>query len=211
MAAPKTEQAQEPGDEEKKGIDCRFWEVKSSAGRNPTFPSAEALLTACMEYVEWTEANPLYEHRALSSGGKAQVIKVPKMRAMSREGLCTFLDITLETWWQWRAGRVAVPGFPEIVARVEALMYTQKFSGAAAELLNPMIIARDLGLREKTDFAAEITVISDTSDRDRAKAVASLLDRLKGANTEGGTLDLETARKVIEGPVTIDAETNDKS
>lgn len=74
-----------------------------------------------------------------------------------------------------------------------------------------MIIARDLGLREKTDFAAEITVISDATDRDRAKAVASLLDRLKGTNPDGGTLDLDTARKVIEGPATIDAKANDKS
>jgi hypothetical protein len=36
-------------------------------------------------------------------------------------------------------------------------MYEQKFSGAAAGLLNPNIIARDLGLADKSEIASTIT------------------------------------------------------
>jgi hypothetical protein len=36
-----------------------------------------------------------------------------------------------------------------ITTRVESLIYEQKFSGAAADLLNANIIARELGLVEK--------------------------------------------------------------
>ena len=34
------------------------------------------------------------------------------------------------------------------------MIYEQKFTGAAAGLLNPNIIARDLGLADKTDHAS---------------------------------------------------------
>lgn len=37
----------------------RFWEARSSHGRNPKFESPEALWAACCEYFEWVEANPL--------------------------------------------------------------------------------------------------------------------------------------------------------
>lgn len=39
----------------------RFWEARSSHGRNPKFESPEALWAACCEYFEWVEANPLPE------------------------------------------------------------------------------------------------------------------------------------------------------
>lgn len=46
----------------------RFWEARSSHGRNPKFESPEALWAACCEYFEWVEANPLWEMKAFISG-----------------------------------------------------------------------------------------------------------------------------------------------
>lgn len=37
----------------------RFWEARSSHGRNPKFESPEALWAACCEYFEWADDNPL--------------------------------------------------------------------------------------------------------------------------------------------------------
>lgn len=70
------------------------------------------------------------------------------MRAMTIGGLCIFLDINRGTWNAWRAQE---DDYSEVIARAEEIIYDQKFSGAAADLLNPNIIARDLGLRDKTD------------------------------------------------------------
>jgi hypothetical protein len=39
--------------------------------------------------------------------------------------------------------------FHGVVTRVKDIIYTQKFEGASAGLLNPNIIARDLGLADK--------------------------------------------------------------
>jgi hypothetical protein len=39
----------------------------------------------------------------------------------------------------------------EVITRIDKYIYNQKFEGAAAGFLNPNIIARDLGLADKTD------------------------------------------------------------
>jgi hypothetical protein len=69
------------------------------------------------------------------------------MRAMTIGGLCIFLDIDEVTWRRWRE----VEDFCTVVSRAEQIIYQQKFTGAAADLLNPNIIARDLGLADKQD------------------------------------------------------------
>jgi hypothetical protein len=72
---------------------------------------------------------------------------VAKMRAMTQSGLYLFLDIDRMTWDNYR-GR---EDFFAVVMRVEDTIRSQKFAGAAADLLNANIIARDLGLSEKSE------------------------------------------------------------
>lgn len=44
------------------------------------------------------------------------------------------------------------------MTRVEQIIRQQKFEGAAAELLNPNIIARDLGLADKKVLGGDLNV-----------------------------------------------------
>lgn len=124
----------------------RFWEARSSHGRNPKFESPEALWAACCEYFEWVEANPLWEMKAFSYQGEVIQEPIAKMRAMTITGLTLFIDVTLETWRTYRLRE----DLSEVVTRAEQVIYDQKFSGAAADLLNANIIARDLGLKEQS-------------------------------------------------------------
>ena len=128
----------------------RFWEARSSHGRNPKFEFADQLWSACIEYFEWVEENPLYEDKLVTFQGAATHEPVAKMRAMTLAGLCLFLGISRETWNEWRSSR---PDFSDTLREAEAVIYQQKFSGAAADLLNPNIIARDLGLAEKSEHS----------------------------------------------------------
>lgn len=127
----------------------RFWEMRSSHGRNPIFAAPCDLWNACLEYFNWVEENPLQETKAFGSKDGPQTIDLPKMRAMTIVGLCIFLDIAQETWRKYRQDK----DFSGIVSRVEDIIRTQKFTGAAADLLNPSIIARDLGLVDKSESA----------------------------------------------------------
>lgn len=125
-------------------IGNRFWEARSSHGRNPKFATADDLWQACCEYFEWVEENPLQEAKPFSFQGESWIESVPKMRAMTLNGLCLFLDINDQTWRDYR-GR---DDFIGVCGRAEQIIRDQKFTGASAGLLNPMIIARDLGLKE---------------------------------------------------------------
>lgn len=71
------------------------------------------------------------------------------MRAMTIEGLCLFLDISTEGWKLYKSRQ----DYVGVTTRVENVIRSQKFAGAAADLLNPNIIARDLGLAEKQEHS----------------------------------------------------------
>lgn len=128
----------------------RFWQARSSAGPKPIFADPEPLWAACCEYFEWVETHPLQEAKAFSYEGQITVASLPKMRALTIGGLCIFLDINRATWNEWRKSR---SDLHEVITRVEEIIFQQKFEGAAADLLNPNIIARDLGLADKRELA----------------------------------------------------------
>lgn len=123
----------------------KFWLARSSHGRNPIFKDAEQLRAACYEYFQWVEDNPLLEEKIFHSQGMITKDTITKMRAMTIGGLCIFLDIDRTTWENYRNN----PDFFRITKEVEEIIYNQKFTGAAADLLNSNIIARELGLSDK--------------------------------------------------------------
>jgi hypothetical protein len=136
----------------------RFWEVRSTHGRKPIFESPEHLWEACTEYFEWVEENPLQEGKVFNYQGVIVSASVPKMRAMTMQGLYVFLDIDRKTWDLYCGRQDFIP----VTTRVADIIYQQKFTGAAADLLNPNIIARDLGLKEQSESQNNVNLtISD--------------------------------------------------
>lgn len=127
----------------------RFWEARTKHGRDKLFASSDALWEACCEYFQWVEDNPLWENKVAQFQGGVVDMPVAKMRAMTVQGLCLFLDIDRTTWYEWRKQE---NDFSNIVTRAEEVIYSQKFAGAAADLLNANIIARDLGLADKSSM-----------------------------------------------------------
>ncbi len=129
----------------------QYWKNRSRSGPRPRFETPEQLWEACVRYFEWVEDTPLVEHRL--SGGK--LYEVPKMRPMTIRGLCVFLELSEDTWREWRKSREDLSG---IITRVEGIVYCQKFEGAAANLFNPNLVARELGLKDKADQHSEPAV-----------------------------------------------------
>lgn len=153
----------------------RFWEMRSSHGPDPKFKSGADLWSACCEYFEWVEDNPLTEMKAFHYQGEVTQEPMPKMRAMTLEGLYLFLDISRSTWFEWRSR----DDISNIVEKVEETIRSQKFAGAAADLLNANIIARDLGLADKQDIKQESKVVeiaTTMSPEDAAKAYTEMME-----------------------------------
>lgn len=122
-----------------------YWKIRSKDGRDKIFETPEDLLNACNEYFEWVQENPLIE--VDFRGKDSDKVNLPKMRAMTLEGLCNFLDIAVNTFRAYENR----PDFLHITTRARQIIENQQFEGAASGFLNPNIIARKLGLKESID------------------------------------------------------------
>lgn len=135
----------------------QFWKMRSKHGRDAIFTDPEKLWESACEYFDWIDKNPLQEEiiEKLKKNGLGEEIErvdVSKMRAYSWRGLALFLGCNSRYFNEFRDSKTCkeVDGFSEIISRIEDVIFTQKFEGAAAGLLNPSIIARDLQLTDKT-------------------------------------------------------------
>lgn len=122
----------------------RFWMARTKHGKDKLFTSEDILWDAAVEYFEWAEDNPLWENKATHFQGVPLDLPSAKMRAMTIEGLCLFLDISTTTWYEYCKN----VDYADITSKIDNVIRSQKFAGAAADLLNANIIARDLGLKD---------------------------------------------------------------
>lgn len=152
----------------------QFWKARSSHGRKPIFANPEQLWNACVEYFQWVEDNPLLEEKLFAFQGTITRDKIHKMRAMTIGGLCIFLDISQVTWFDYAKKK----DFSNITTRVEEIIRNQKFTGAAAELLNPNIIARDLGLKDKREHSGGLK-FSNESDEELDNRIRQLTGQIE--------------------------------
>ena len=142
----------------------QFWKMRETHGRNPIFETPEQLWVAACEYFQWVENNPLLEEKIFHAQGIITKDTVTKMRAMTISGLCIFLDIDRTTWENYRNNQ----DFFRITKEVEEIIYNQKFTGAAADLLNSNIIARELGLADKQQAEIKITDVKELTNEQLA-------------------------------------------
>ena len=150
----------------------QFWKARTKHGRDRLFASHELLWESCCEYFQWVEDNPLFEMKPFAYQGVVVQEPVAKMRAMTIDGLCLFLDISPSTWYEWRKTE---DDYSDIVTKAENVIRSQKFAGAAADLLNSNIIARDLGLSDKKETEHSGTIqFTDMTDEDLDRRIESL-------------------------------------
>lgn len=140
-------------------IGNQFWKMRSKHGRDKLFASPQLLWEAACDYFEWCESNPLYETKAFAFQGMVTTEELPKMRAMTMSQLCFYLNCN-EAYF--RTFKAQLPDgevdFNTVIKDIEQIVFNQKFQGAAADLLNSNIIARDLGLTDKQEVKTDSTV-----------------------------------------------------
>ena len=129
-----------------------YWRIRLTHGKPKLFETPEALLEAVNSYFAFVEENPLKEAQLIKAKvdrdrEDVKVYKLSKMRAMTIQGLCNFLGVSVESFYEYEKRE----GYSEIITRARQVMYSQKLEGAAAGMLNPSIIARELGLAEKSE------------------------------------------------------------
>lgn len=132
-------------------IGNEYYKLRSKDGKDKIFKTPNDLIEACNEYFEWCEENPIEEQLVFHSQGDITKTTISKKRPFTIQGLCNYLDISVKGFNLYEKRKDYIP----ITTRVRQIIYNQKFEGAAAGLFNPNIIARDLGLAEKSDVTSQ--------------------------------------------------------
>lgn len=133
----------------------KFWLMRTKHGRDKLFESPAVLLEACLDYFEQTSQR-VWE-KTEYKGADIVEVKIPTSVPFTLSGLCIFLDIDDNTWFRYRKDE-QYKDFWDVTTHVEKIIYTQKFEGAVVGAYNANIIARDLGLADKTETKTDVTV-----------------------------------------------------
>jgi hypothetical protein len=140
-------------DDKRKGN--QFWKLRSKHGRDKLFKTSELLWEAACQYFQWCDDNPWIR---VDFRGKDQV-DIPVQRPYTISGLCLYLDCNDHYLSQFKAALDKdEKDFSSIITRIEKIIYTQKFEGAAVGAFNSNIIARDLGLKENVETSGSLNI-----------------------------------------------------
>ena len=138
----------------------QYYRLRSSDGRKKTFAAPIDLSNSCDEYFDWCEENPLEEEVLFHHQGTVTRDKTKKKRPFTSIGLCIYLGISRKCLRDYENREDFLP----IITRVKEIIYNQKYEGAAIGTFNANIIARDLGLSDKTEVKAEVKNSLDYSN-----------------------------------------------
>ncbi len=171
-----------------KRLGNQFWKLRSRHGREKLFATPELLWEAACEYFEWCDENPWMktDHK----GKDALQVKEPLIRPFTMIGLCLFLGCNTGYFHDFKKGLPPEEkDFSDIITRIEQVVFTQKFEGAAVGVFNANIIARDLGLSDKKDLSSSDGTMTPrpnviVSDSKTADELGKLIDKLDNDDTK---------------------------
>ncbi len=137
----------------------QFWKLRSKHGRDKLFETPDLLWEAASEYFDWCDNNPWYKNEAIKSGDMAgTTMKVETARPYTITGFLLYIGTSDAYWRQFKSE--GHKDYSTVIDEIEKAIYTQKFEGAAVGAFNANIIARDLGLSEKTDGSLNISGVN---------------------------------------------------
>lgn len=154
----------------------QFWKLRSKHGRDKLFTTPELLWEAACEYFQWCDDNPLQEEKLFHYQGVISRDSSDKMRAYTLVGLCLYLNCNQKYFCNFEDNNKNSDDFSDIITRIRETIYKQKFEGAAADLLNANIIARDLGLSDKQEIDQNVSDKTQTKE-ERDKEIEMLIKK----------------------------------
>ncbi len=131
-----------------------FWKLRTKHGRDKLFSDPEILWEEACKYFQWCEENPILKTEEKDTGKNVMHTIQNLGRPYTWEGLELFLDLSSLRKYKTEESH---KDFIQVITRIEKTIYSQKYSGAATGKFNSNIIARDLGLTDKTEAKNENT------------------------------------------------------
>lgn len=145
----------------------QFWLRRATHGRDMLFGSPTLLDEAAGEYFEDIVKNPIYS--VDFKGKDATRVMVPHIEPFTINGMCLFFKCSNSWWRNFKANQKKIKNneeakeesrelardFLAVIHAIEQIITRQKFSGAVCGMYNANIIAREMGLIDKTDLTSK--------------------------------------------------------
>jgi len=151
-----------PKDKNKGGapIGNQFWKLRSKHGRDKLFATPELMLEAAYEYFQWCDNNPWIKNDVVKGGEQAGMkLAIETERPYTLTGLCLYLGCSSSYFRVFKSELEEDPqDFLTVITRIEEVIETQQFEGAAVGAFNANIIARKLGLSDKKEHSGALEV-----------------------------------------------------
>lgn len=148
--------------------------AKEALGRPKAIETAEEFREKFLEYVAWSEDNPILAKRASRREGGTTAngtVKDPetrldsesKRRPLSMYGLCAFLGVSRK-WFEMRLKTLEEKGenrtdaeedYFTAMTRAKSIIEMQQFDGASVGDFNATLTMRALGLGDKVDMTSD--------------------------------------------------------
>ena len=135
----------------------KFWQNRSTHGRDKLFATPDLLWEAACEYFQWCDDNPWVSVKTSSydkgefSGGTTE--EKPVQRPYTKQGLCVYIGASIYYLNEFK--KKAGEDFLLVVNEIENVIATQQLEGASVGAFNANIIARTLQLVDHTDITTK--------------------------------------------------------
>ena len=158
-----------------KGNQIQRLTARDILGNNKKYETPELLLDRCLDYFEDVDNNPSVSHEITTTNKGSQTTKeVYKKNPYTLEGLCVFLRLYSLRDYRGRSE------FSHVFSFIDKVIYNNKFSGASRGDFSATIIARDLGLTERTDNSNNNTnTNTEMTPEERDRRIAELEKKMR--------------------------------
>lgn len=129
----------------------QFWKLRSKHGADAIFTDPKILLDESYKFFQWSDDNPWEKVETKAKPSGEEVNTTPTARPYTISGLCLFLGVNTKYFNDFKKSETYKNNkdFSEVITRIEDIIYTQKFEGAAVGAFNATIMSRELGLADK--------------------------------------------------------------
>jgi hypothetical protein len=131
----------------------QFWKLRNKHGRDALFASPELLWEAACEYFQWCDETPWVMLKETVTDKGINCETKPIARPYSKSGLYLYIECS-ETWLV-NFKKECSKDFLRVIEQIEKVIDTQQFEGATVGAFNANIIARTLGLKDRTEISGD--------------------------------------------------------
>lgn len=177
------------------------------------YNSAEELFWKICEYFEWSRENPMTTNKPMTvsvgNNGGSEIMQGISYheRPLTITGLIVYIGVAPSLWAEWQNvdSPKHWPRAMPVIEWAKAVIADQKYRGALIGAYNPMLVARDLGLVDKSevetknlniDIQKKMTINPKDLTYSERKAILDAIDKkraeqakLIGSSDDDGDID----------------------